>query len=97
MENAIERRRRDPRFGTTCGGCLVELGTYPQRDYFFDDSHSGIKTGVKFFDFATDKKVSIANADWSCCGLAVSPDGKSILYTHSEIGESNIMLVKNFR
>jgi hypothetical protein len=52
---------------------------------------------VKFFDFATDKKVSIANADWSCCGLAVSPDGKSILYTHSEIGESNIMLVKNFR
>ena len=65
--------------------------------YFFDDSHSGIKTGVKFFDFATDKKVSIANADWSCCGLAVSPDGKSILYTHSEIGESNIMLVKNFR
>lgn len=65
--------------------------------YFFDDSHSGTKTGVKFFDFATDKKVSIANADWSCCGLAVSPDGKSILYTHSEIGESNIMLVKNFR
>ena len=53
----------------------MELGTYPERDLLFDDSHSGTKTGVKFFDFATDKKVSIANADWSCCGLAVSPDG----------------------
>lgn len=34
-----------------------------------------------------------------CLGLAVSPDGKSILYAHNEPGaeESTIILVKNFR
>jgi Tol biopolymer transport system component len=65
--------------------------------YFFDQSNSGTKTGVKFLDFATGRKVSIANADRSCCGLALSPDGRSILYAHDEPPESSIMLVKNFR
>jgi len=65
--------------------------------YFFDQSKSGTKAGVKFLDFATGKKISIANADRRCLGLAVSPDGKSILYVQDEPNESNIMLVKNFR
>jgi hypothetical protein len=30
-------------------------------------------------------------------GLAVSPDGKSILYPQIEVAESSIMLLKNFR
>jgi len=29
-------------------------------------------------------------------GLAVAPDGRSILYVQNEFSESNIMLVKNF-
>jgi hypothetical protein len=67
--------------------------------YFIDDSNSGAKPGVKFFDFATGKTMSIANVDRSCCGLALAPDGRSILYLQHESGEekSDIMLVKNFR
>jgi Tol biopolymer transport system component len=67
--------------------------------YFFDESNSGTTAGVKFFDFATGKKISIATADRSCLGLAVSPDGRSILYAHNKpaLEESSIMLVKNFR
>ncbi|MGH9504115.1 MAG: winged helix-turn-helix domain-containing protein [Terriglobales bacterium] len=67
--------------------------------YFIDDSNSGAKAGVKFFDFATGKKMPIASIDRSCCGLALAPDGRSILYLQYEAGEekSDIMLVKNFR
>jgi hypothetical protein len=66
--------------------------------YFFDESNKGAKAGVKFFDFATREKISISAADSSSFGLAVSPDGRSILYSHyeAESDESNIMLVKNF-
>jgi sugar lactone lactonase YvrE len=61
--------------------------------YFFDPS-----SGIKFFDFATGKKISIPTADKSgSVGLAVSPDGRSILYVQDELAESSIMWVKNFR
>jgi Tol biopolymer transport system component len=55
-------------------------------------------TTVNFFDFATHRTVHIATLDkptgW---GLALAPDGKSLLYVEAEFEESNIMLVKNFR
>jgi hypothetical protein len=69
----------------------------PSGIYFLDQSNRGTKGGVKFFDFATGKKTSIASWDRRCFGLAVSPDGKSILYALAEPEESSIMLVKNFR
>jgi WD40 repeat protein len=69
----------------------------PSGIYFLDSS-SGTHGGVKFFDFASGKTISISNLDRpSSLGLAVSPDGKSILYALAEPEESNIMLVKNFR
>jgi Tol biopolymer transport system component/DNA-binding winged helix-turn-helix (wHTH) protein len=53
---------------------------------------------IQFFDFATRKTATVwtldKEPDW---GLALSPDGKSILYIQGEFAESNIMLVKNFR
>jgi Tol biopolymer transport system component/DNA-binding winged helix-turn-helix (wHTH) protein len=53
---------------------------------------------IQFFDFATRKTVPVWTLDnepgW---GLALSSDGKSILYIQGEFAESNIMLVKNFR
>jgi len=53
---------------------------------------------IKFFDFATGKVTSICTADKPYgFGLAVSPDGSSILYSQREVAESGIMLVKNFR
>jgi Tol biopolymer transport system component len=65
---------------------------------YFLDSSSGTNGGVKFFDFASGKTISISNLDRpSSLGLAVSPDGRSILYAQNELAESTIMLVKNFR
>jgi Tol biopolymer transport system component/DNA-binding winged helix-turn-helix (wHTH) protein len=59
------------------------------------NSHHAI---VKFFDFAAGKEISICSTDKSNgFGLAVSPDGKSILYSQREVAESSIMLVNNFR
>ena len=53
---------------------------------------------MKFFDFATDKKISISTSDKPLgMGLALSPDSRSILYVQNELAESSIMLVKNFR
>ena len=69
----------------------------PSGIYFLDQSNRGTKGGVNFFDFATGKKISIVSWDRQCYGLAVSPDGKSILYALAEPEESSIMLVKNFR
>jgi Tol biopolymer transport system component/DNA-binding winged helix-turn-helix (wHTH) protein len=69
----------------------------PSGIYFFDESKSGTKPGVKFLDFATGKKVSIADEDRECFGFAVSPDSKSIIYGLREPDQSSIMLVKNFR
>jgi Tol biopolymer transport system component/DNA-binding winged helix-turn-helix (wHTH) protein len=59
--------------------------------YFLQDE-------LNFFDFATGKRTSIYASDKPLVmGLAVSPDGKSILYPQIDIAESSIMLVKNFR
>jgi hypothetical protein len=64
--------------------------------------------GVNFLDFASGKKVTLLGAvDRPSVGLAVSPDGRSILYVQNdqeggqygryEWANSRIMLVKNFR
>lgn len=67
--------------------------------YYINQARRGAPAVVKFFDFATGKKTSLATVERSCCGLALSPDGTSILYVQLESGEekSDIMLVKNFR
>jgi Tol biopolymer transport system component/DNA-binding winged helix-turn-helix (wHTH) protein len=53
---------------------------------------------IQFLDFATHKIIPIWTLEkepgW---GLAMSRDGKSIVYVQDEFAESNIMLVKNFR
>jgi len=64
---------------------------------YFIDSNNGTNA-VKFFDFATGTKISISTSDKPLSsGLALSPDGRSILYVQGEWAESSIMLVKNFR
>jgi len=55
---------------------------------------------IKFFDFATGKTISIFALEKpvpSFGGLAVSSDGKSLLFGQYESSDSYIMLVKNFR
>jgi hypothetical protein len=74
--------------------------------YFFESStgscrwncsYSGAKSSINFFDFASGKKILLAATDRPSLGLALSPDGTSILYVQHEWMNSSIMLVKNFR
>jgi Tol biopolymer transport system component/DNA-binding winged helix-turn-helix (wHTH) protein len=69
-----------------------------RRGIYFLNHSELPPTTVSFFDFATHKTSHIATLDkptgW---GLALAPDGKSLLYVEAEFAESNIMLVKNFR
>jgi dipeptidyl aminopeptidase/acylaminoacyl peptidase len=62
------------------------------------DRVTGPKATLDFFDLATRKLTRLASLDkpvgW---GLAVSPDGRSLLCVETDFEESNIMLVKNFR
>jgi Tol biopolymer transport system component/DNA-binding winged helix-turn-helix (wHTH) protein len=55
---------------------------------------------IEFFDFANGQSTPIFALDKPASlygGLALSPDGKSILFGQSELNESYIMLMKNFR
>ena len=69
---------------------------------YFRDSGKSENTDtvgvLKFFDFATGKTTTVTATDQpGGVGLAVSPDGRSILYDDKGDAESTIMLVKNFR
>ena len=69
-----------------------------QNGIYFLDSSSRTNAEVKFFDFATGEKRTIFTSDKPpSMGLAVSADGRSILYAQTQLAESSIMLVKNFR
>jgi serine/threonine protein kinase/Tol biopolymer transport system component len=55
---------------------------------------------IKFFDFATGKTTSIFALEKRVpffAGLALSPDGKSLLFAQFESSDSYVILVKNFR
>ena len=56
------------------------------------------KSNLEFLEFATGKRSLISTLDrWSGnMGMAVSPDGESVLFVKNDLAESSIMLVKNF-
>jgi WD40 repeat protein len=54
---------------------------------------------IEFFDFASGQSTPIFALDKPLSvygGLALSPDGKSLLFGQNELNESYIMLLKNF-
>jgi len=72
--------------------------------YFISESESlaarmnpSSPSSLEFFDFLTRKTTRISTLDkparW---GLALAPDGRSLVYVEAEFEESSIMLVKNF-
>ncbi len=64
--------------------------------YFLEHRENG--GALDFFDFAAGKTSTILTTNKQPgVGLAVSADGKSILYTETELEDASIMLVKNFR
>jgi Tol biopolymer transport system component len=56
---------------------------------------------IEFFNFATRRVTPVVTFEtgpsWWSPGLAVSPDGRWLLYTQVEKGNSDIMVVENFR
>jgi Tol biopolymer transport system component len=60
----------------------------------------GAHPGVVFFDFATARARRVADlpgAPDPWAGIAVSPDGGSVLFSKVEHGTSDIMLIEDFR
>jgi Tol biopolymer transport system component len=68
----------------------------PGGIYFVNEADSQ-KATIDFFDFATHKSTLIQVVDKPGVGLALAPDGKSLLYSRPESEDYEIMLVKNFR
>lgn len=54
------------------------------------------KPRIEFFDFASRKRTLIDLVDKPGSGLALAPDGRSLLYSRTESEDYEIMLVKNF-
>ena len=56
---------------------------------------------IKFYSFATKRTKNLASVGkgiaWTDQGFSVSPDGKQLLYTHTDQAEYDLMLVENFR
>ncbi len=56
---------------------------------------------VKFYSFTTKQTKDVARVGkgitWTDQGFSVSPDGKQLLYTHTDQAEYDLMLVENFR
>jgi hypothetical protein len=79
-----------------CNWALTRNGIY-FRDAKDSKNHDPIGV-LNFLDFATRKTTTVSTLDQPRgFGLAVSADGKSVLYNDKGDAESSIMLVKNFR
>jgi Tol biopolymer transport system component/DNA-binding winged helix-turn-helix (wHTH) protein len=63
---------------------------------YFVNSTGAEKQRIEFFDFATRKRTPIGDVGKTCRGLALAPDGKSLLYSQTDSEDYDIMLVKNF-
>lgn len=76
--------------------CLWSLA--PGGIYFVNRSLPA-NSKIEYFDFATGQSTTLLNLKTSPLfgGLTLSPDGKSLLFGQSELDESYVMLVKNFR
>lgn len=70
-----------------------------RRLYFVQSTRSGAV--LKFLDLATGRVANVAtlqkNPVYGPPGLAVSPDGRSVLYVQRDSSASDIMVVENFK
>ncbi len=68
-----------------------------RRGIYLIDRTNNEKGRIEFFDFATHKRTLIGDVEKPTPGgLALSPDGKCLLYSRNEFEDYEIMLVKNF-
>jgi Tol biopolymer transport system component len=67
------------------------------RGVYFIPSGSAAVGSIQFLSFATNKIATVASSDKPIgSGLAVSPDGRSILFAQLDQAGSELMLVENF-
>jgi Tol biopolymer transport system component/DNA-binding winged helix-turn-helix (wHTH) protein len=67
-----------------------------EKGIYFVSIGAEHRASLAYFEFATHQISSITAMDKPpSVGLAISPDGRSILYVQNEFSESDIMLVKN--
>ena len=68
---------------------------------YFVDTQTKPHATLKYFDAATKRisKITAMEKKPSCCGqgLAVSPDGRTILYSQEDSVTTDLILVENFR
>jgi len=78
-----------------CNWVLVENGIY----FLNGGSESqGRKASIEFFDLTNRQTIPIFTLDRGPGdGLAIAPDGKSILFAQVKLSESHVVVVKNFR
>jgi Tol biopolymer transport system component/DNA-binding winged helix-turn-helix (wHTH) protein len=72
------------------------LWALSRRGIYFIDRPKKDKARIEFFDFATHKKTVIGEVEKPTPGLALSPDGRSLLYSRNEFEDYEIMVAKNF-
>lgn len=80
--------------GSLYNWALTRTGIY------FLDKTADPRGTIEFFEFATRKTTPVFNLEKPASafgGFALSPDGKSLLYSQLEVEDSSIMLVKSFR
>src|SRR5206468_3207621 len=76
----------------------INLAIVDSGVYFIPMLNAPGPTSIQFLSFATNKISNIATLERPLgVGLAVSPDGKWILYSEVEQSGSELMLVENFR
>ena len=75
--------------------------TINRSGLYFVPANESAPLPIKHFDFATRQLKTIAAIDkqpsWLTPGLAVSPDGRQILFAANDLFASSIMLLENFR
>ena len=68
------------------------------RIYFIPEPGADGEHSIQFLSFATGKVKTVAPISESPEeGLAVSPDGRSLLFSQFDESGSDLMLVENFR
>jgi hypothetical protein len=66
--------------------------------YFVPPRKAGEKHSIQFLEFATGKTLPVAIIDKPVGDrLAISPDGRSLLYEQVDQQGRDLMLVENFR
>jgi len=75
-------------------GCR-EFGWFTSRRTIYGVS---VGTSIQFFSFADRKITTVAAIEKGVfLGLAIAPDGRSLLYTQKDQEGFDLMLVENFR